>query len=195
MPRDLVGWKLITDAAAVLFAEQSPGLFAVFAPFLFTFYQAQMALLANFAHSVFVFAACTFNFGPRAIMVPHLDFGNLSWGWCVITVLGDFDPNVGRHLILWDLKLVVRFPPGSTILIPSAIVYHSNVPVAQHEQRFSFTQYTTGGLFRWVRNSFRTDKVFVKSVMKGEQMCAKEAEKRWEEDVGMYSTVDSASSE
>ncbi|KAJ7788209.1 hypothetical protein B0H14DRAFT_3577370 [Mycena olivaceomarginata] len=107
-----------------------------------------------------VFAACTFNFGLHAITVPHLDFGNLSWGWCAITALGRFNPDLGGHLVLWDLKLIIRFPPGSTILIPSAIIWHSNSPVAVHEFRASFTQYTAGGLFRWIRNGFKTDSEF-----------------------------------
>ncbi|KAJ7800267.1 hypothetical protein B0H14DRAFT_3092679 [Mycena olivaceomarginata] len=102
-----------------------------------------------------VFAACTFNFGPRAICAPHLDFANLSWGWCAITALGDFDPDLGGHLILWDLRLVIRFPPGSTILLPSAIIRHSN--------------YTAAGLFRWVRNGFKTDEDFELSASKEEQ--------------------------
>ncbi|KAJ7339792.1 hypothetical protein DFH08DRAFT_704740, partial [Mycena albidolilacea] len=112
----------------------------------------------NFVGSVF--AACTFNFGPHAITVPHLDFGNLSWGWCAITAPGRFNPDLGGHLVLWDLKLVIRFPPRSTILIPSAIIRHSNSPVAVHEFRESFTQYTARGLFCWIRNGFKTDGEF-----------------------------------
>ncbi|KAJ6502981.1 hypothetical protein DFH09DRAFT_1102283 [Mycena vulgaris] len=187
MPKDIAGWKIVTDTAARFFSHRvreasfteedkhhrraqepfpqitrglsygggqtEPGelrnngpnirlsddflrhpafqrlagfancLFAMFAPVLFAFYRLQMGLITswrpklrwNFAGSVF--AACTFNFGPHAITVPHLDFANLSWGWCAITALGNFDPDLGGHLILWDLKLVIRFPPGSTILI------------------------------------------------------------------------------
>ncbi|KAJ7309158.1 hypothetical protein DFH08DRAFT_974899 [Mycena albidolilacea] len=73
-------------------------LFAVWAPVLFAFYTAQMALLHTWKPSLrlnflgSVFAACTFNFGPRAICASHLDFANLAWGWCAITALGNFDP-------------------------------------------------------------------------------------------------------
>ena len=49
----------------------------------------------------------------------HTDPGNLLFGWCAITTLGNFDPTLGGHLVLWDLKLVIEFPLGSTILIPS----------------------------------------------------------------------------
>ncbi|KAJ7833655.1 hypothetical protein B0H13DRAFT_2240337 [Mycena leptocephala] len=176
-------------------------LFATFAPVLFAFYQLQMAMIAewrprlcwNFARSIF--AACTFNFGPHAITVPHLDFSNLAWGWCAITALGTFDPDIGGHLILWDLKLVIRFPPGSMILIPSAIIRHSNVPVGLHKRCFSFTQYTAGGLFRWIRNGFKTDEAFQESASPAEK-AARMADdlKRWEEGVAMYSTIDSFTS-
>jgi hypothetical protein len=122
---------------------------------MFAYYTAQMALLAlwkplrrNFPGSIF--AACNFNFGPRAVCASHIDFANLAWGWCTIMALGDFDPDRGGHLILWDLRLVIRFPPGSTILIPSALIRHSNVPIQDHEYRASFVQYTASGLFRWV---------------------------------------------
>ncbi|KAJ7170417.1 hypothetical protein C8R43DRAFT_944932 [Mycena crocata] len=141
-------------------------LFAMWVPLLFAFYQVQMALLAawkpslqrNFAGSVF--AACTFNFGPRVITAPHLDFANLAWGWCAITALGNFNPDFGGHLILWDLRLIIRFPPGATILLPSALIRHSNIAIRSHESRYSFTQYTAGGIFRWIRNDFKTDEAF-----------------------------------
>ncbi|KAJ7862650.1 hypothetical protein B0H14DRAFT_2740063, partial [Mycena olivaceomarginata] len=88
-------------------------LFWTFASLLAAFIKAQMTILAdsqpslvwNFVGSVF--AACTFNFGPHAITVPHLDFGNLSWGWCTITALGHFNLDLGGHLVLWDLKLII----------------------------------------------------------------------------------------
>ncbi|KAJ7460536.1 hypothetical protein FB451DRAFT_1341308 [Mycena latifolia] len=250
MPRDLVGWKTVTDGAACLLQERAacirlteerlhhrraldsfPAvacselcnnttntkltdelmahkyfrrlaefanvLFAIWAPPLFAYYQLHMSLLAawkpamrcNFANSVF--AACTFNFGPRAICAPHLDFTNLSWGWCAITALGDFDPDLGGHLILWDLHLVICFPPGSTILLPSALIRHSNVPIWDHKHQSSFVQYTAGGLFHWVRNGFKTDEDWERSVSR-KQKAEHEAEKKewWEEGMKMFSVID-----
>ncbi|KAJ6447726.1 hypothetical protein C8R45DRAFT_850695, partial [Mycena sanguinolenta] len=138
-----------------------------------------------------IFAACTFNFGPRAVTRPHLDFGNLAWGWCAITSLGWFDADRGGHLILWDLKLVIRFPAGSTIFIPSAIIRHSNVPVQPHETCFSFTQYTAGGLFCWIRNGFMTDNDFEKNATASEKQAREaESETRWEEGLKMFSSFD-----
>ncbi|KAJ7023504.1 hypothetical protein C8F04DRAFT_923096, partial [Mycena alexandri] len=88
--------------------------------------------------------------------------------------------------------LVIRFPLGPTILIPSAIVRHSNRPIRAHEKHFSFVQYMAGGLFRWIFNGFQTDKVFENTGTREEKMeRTKEAKTRWEKGVVMYSTVDS----
>ncbi|KAJ6549601.1 hypothetical protein DFH09DRAFT_1320076 [Mycena vulgaris] len=172
-------------------------LFALWAPLLFTFYQANMALLAGWKRSMRwnfpsrIFASCVFNFGPRAITAPHVDYANLAWGWCSVTALGDFDPDFGGHLILWDLRIVVRFPPGSTVLIPSALVRHSNVPIRAHETRASFTQYSAGGLFRWVRNGFKTDEHYALT-MSDEEKAARDLEDagRWEAGMKMFSVID-----
>ncbi|KAJ6448987.1 hypothetical protein C8R45DRAFT_1084343 [Mycena sanguinolenta] len=130
-------------------------------------------------------------FGPRAITCPHLDFANLSWGWCSITALGWFDADLGGHLILWDLKLVIRFPAGSTVFIPSAIIRHSNIPIREHEFRSSFTQYTAGGLFRWMRNGFRSNEDFEAQASKAEKAAREaEASTRWEEGMDMFSVID-----
>ncbi|KAK7016266.1 hypothetical protein R3P38DRAFT_3203090 [Favolaschia claudopus] len=69
--------------------------------------------------------------------------------------LGNFDYTKGRHLVLWECKL--EFPPGSTILIPSAALFHSNTIISAGERRYSFTQYTAGGLFRWVERGFKSE--------------------------------------
>ncbi|KAJ7907609.1 hypothetical protein B0H13DRAFT_1618287, partial [Mycena leptocephala] len=204
-PGELQNNKANTQVTDELLADESfqhlirfaNVIFRIFAPILFLYFQTQMTLLEEWKPSmvwnaaVTVFAACTFNFGPHALTVPHLDFGNLSWGWCVITALGRFNPDLGGHLILWDLKLVIRFPPGSTILIPSVII----VPISASEFRCSFTQYTAGGLFRFIRNGFKTDHVFELTATKEEKReRAEEAKTRWQEGVAMYSTIDSLQS-
>ena len=95
------------------------------------------------------FAALTFNIGPAACTRPHKDMMNLSWGWCAVTSLGSFDHTKGGHLVLWDFKLAVEFPPHSTIFIPSAVLTHSNTNISPTERRSSVTQYNSSGLFRW----------------------------------------------
>ena len=93
----------------------------------------------------------------RAVSYPHRDYANLAWGWCSITALGNFDPNEGGHLVLWECGLVVRFPPGSTVLIPSSMITHSNTSIKPHEVRHSLVLYSAAGLFQWVYNRFITD--------------------------------------
>ena len=117
--------------------------------------KSNLNLRRNFTNSVF--AAAAFNFGPRACSKKHRDFANLPFGWCAITALGDFDPTKGGHLVLWDLNLVIEFPPGSTILIPSATIAHSNTAIGHRETRCSFTQFTAGGLFCWAEHGNQPD--------------------------------------
>ncbi|KAI0039516.1 hypothetical protein FA95DRAFT_1463183, partial [Auriscalpium vulgare] len=111
-------------------------------------------LRTPFANSVF--PAVTFNFGPRALTVPHRDSQNVPYGWCAVTALGNFDYHLGGHLVLWDLALVIEFPPESTILIPSALITHSNVAIQPGETRQSMTQWCAGALMRWHAYGYRT---------------------------------------
>jgi hypothetical protein len=104
-----------------------------------------------------VFAAAAFNCGPKVWTFKHRDALNLPYGWCAVQALGRFNPERGGHLVLWDLKLVIEFPPGALILFPSATLLHSNIPVGDDEERASFTQWSAGGLFRFVDNRFRTE--------------------------------------
>ncbi|KAJ8083539.1 hypothetical protein PM082_009413 [Marasmius tenuissimus] len=105
------------------------------------------------------FSACNLNLG-RAVTLRHTDFLNLLFGQCAVLALGEFDYRKGGHLVLWDLGLVIEFPPGSMILLPSALVEHSNVSIAADERRSSITFYSASGLFRWVTNGFMSDKEF-----------------------------------
>ena len=87
--------------------------------------------------------------GPAVVTFPHKDLKNLSWALCAITSLGKYDHKKGGHLVLWELKLVVEFPPGATILIPSSVITHGNTAVQKGETRRSITQYNSSSLFGW----------------------------------------------
>ncbi|TRM56351.1 hypothetical protein BD626DRAFT_541377 [Schizophyllum amplum] len=146
-------------------------------------------LKRNFEASVW--ACITINFGPRTVTFPHRDYANLAFGWCAITALGRFDPDKGGELILWDCKMIIRFPPGSTILIPSAILKHSNTRIALSERRYSVTQYTAGAIFRWVEHGFQLDKAYYASLSKAEAAKdAKTAAGRWRRGRAMFSKFD-----
>ena len=142
------------------------------------------ALFPLCALSNCVFASATFNFGPRTVTFPHLDFLNLAWGWCFITALGSFNHELGGHLILWDLWLIIEFPP---VMI---IFRHSNISIQQDEKRFAITQYTSAGIFRFV-NSFKTNITLEQEMSKEEARAwANTAKIRSAEGVKMYLTLD-----
>jgi hypothetical protein len=124
--------------------------------------------------------------GPQTACIPHLDLANLAFGYCAITSVGEFDPTKGGHLVLWDSRLVIEFPPGSTVLLSSAVLTHSNVPVASYERRYSFTQYCAGGLFRWVDNGFQTASGYQKMLNLEQRVTLKQAsELRWKEGLAL----------
>ncbi|TDL13700.1 hypothetical protein BD410DRAFT_734976, partial [Rickenella mellea] len=141
----------------------------------------------NFTNSAF--PSTTFNFGPMVATVPHFDTANLSFGWCSITALGSFDSTRGGHIIAWALGLVIRFPSGATIDLPSAIFEHSNVTIQEGETRASFTQYAAGGLFRYVANGLQTDKQLSATNPALKQRLEEERPRRWEQGLGMFSTM------
>ncbi|KAI5895152.1 uncharacterized protein SCHCODRAFT_02598331 [Schizophyllum commune H4-8] len=143
----------------------------------------------NFRSSVW--AATTVNYGPRTATYPHKDYANLPWGWCPITALGNYDPKRGGHLVLWELGLVIEFPPRSTIIIPSGLLTHSNVSVGPNETRFSVTQYTAGAIIRWVDQQFQTKEAFLAGL--SPERRAEEAAKdktRYLRGLAMFSTLD-----
>ncbi|KAJ6607423.1 hypothetical protein B0H10DRAFT_1680675, partial [Mycena sp. CBHHK59/15] len=101
-----------------------------------------------------VFSAATFEFGG-----PHLQQTNSSHvpgQWSILTALGQYAWMHGGHLILWDLGLVVSFPPGSTILLSSGLLRYSFVKVRPNEHRYAILQWAGAGITRWFLNGLRT---------------------------------------
>ncbi|KAK7033880.1 hypothetical protein R3P38DRAFT_2773188 [Favolaschia claudopus] len=187
---------LITNAAFISLAGFATSLFATWAPNVFDFYVDYMScfyahypnMQRPFLNSIW--SACTFNLGPHTWSLGHRDFNNVPFGWCAITALGHFDFTKGGHLILWDCKLILEFPPGSTILVPSAAIYHSNISVESPETRYSFTQYTAGGLFRYVERGFKSETAYFASLTPAEVEEERELGlKRAMEGAGMFSTI------
>ena len=118
--------------------------------------------------------------------------GNLPFGWCAITALGSFDFKHGGHFVLWDLHLVIKFPPGLTILIPSASLHHGNTAIQTGEKRYSFTQYTAGGIFRWVEQGFQKSSEWYSSLSKEEKSAEhRKGDERWAMGVGLFSKLSS----
>lgn len=143
-------------------ADKFQGAFAFYAPKLYRCYSDNLEKLFKREtylrpnHTGSIFPAATFNLGPNTVTLDHTDPGNVAYGWCALTALGKFNAKTGGHLILFDLGLVIQFPPGSTILIPSSVFRHGNTPISAGESRLSITQYCAGGLFRWVKYGFKS---------------------------------------
>ncbi|KAF8157395.1 hypothetical protein BJ912DRAFT_867330, partial [Pholiota molesta] len=179
--------ELVANADVGRMAGLANGAFATWAPDLYDYCDSHFRDLLNHDCTLRrnwpnnVWPTFAINFGPKTICKRHRDFGNLPFGLCSITALGDFDPTQGGHLVLWDLMLVIEFPPGSTILIPSSAIEHSNTPIGRRETRCSFTQYSPGGLFRWVEQGFQLtpefectldDEGWIKEEEKNRERCA-----------------------
>jgi hypothetical protein len=144
-------------------------------------------LKRNFPKSIFTTAALNLY---RVRCKKHKDVLNCPFGWCGVQALGKFNHKKGGHLILWELRLVIEFPPGALILFPSASITHSNTAVSKDETRQSFTQYCAGALFRFVDYGFRKEAELKKQdPTKFEEILSKR-EGRWEEGLSLFSKLD-----
>lgn len=146
------------------------------------------SLKRNYEKSVF--CAITFNFGPNAVCVSHLDHLNAAWGGCAITSGGNYNYVKGGHLILYSLRLIIEFPPACTFIVPSATIPHGNSAIQPDETHFSITQYTAGGLFRWDGYGNRTAKALAKEAPTHKAQVDMLCDERWKNSISLYSTLD-----
>ncbi|KAJ7094071.1 hypothetical protein B0H15DRAFT_776588, partial [Mycena belliarum] len=188
--------RLLGNPAVNRMACFASAAFQLWAPRLYEYYRSHDEALRNHLphlHRNFpasIFSGAAFNFGPSVWTFRHRDAQNVPFGWCAIQAAGPFDPTKGGHLVLWDLKLAVEFPHGALILIPSATIAHSNIPVQPGDQRISFTQYTAGGLMRYVDNGFRTEATLEAEDLEEFRRLAEMKGLRWAMGLGLLSTVD-----
>ncbi|KAJ7037287.1 hypothetical protein C8F04DRAFT_952936 [Mycena alexandri] len=188
--------RLLGNRNVIRMATYASAAFNLWAPKVYRYYRDHDERLRerfsdldrNFPKSVF--SAAAFNFGPNVWTFKHRDVLNTPFGMCTVTAMGPFDATKGGHMILWELKLVIEFPAASTILIPSATITHSNLPVQDGDERASFTQYTGGGLMRYVDNGFRTEKELAAQDPAEYERLAELKGTRWEMGLGLLSTVD-----
>ncbi|KAG6849093.1 hypothetical protein H0H93_011361 [Arthromyces matolae] len=178
--------QLLTLEAEVLQAWQ-PRLHQYFLQMMHTFTNQQPDLVRNWPRSVF--SSAVWNLGPRTTCYKHLDFANVPFGLCAITALGSFNPTLTGHIVLWKLNLVIEFPPGATALVPSAVIPHGNTPVQFNESRFSFTQYCSGGLFRWMEHGMQGDRTYFESLSEDDKLANHEKDaRRWELGLSLLTT-------
>ncbi|KAI9068915.1 hypothetical protein FKP32DRAFT_1587310 [Trametes sanguinea] len=189
--------ELCQHPAMLRIAGFGNDMLATYAPRVYQNMKAKLGALMRrypslrrpFANSLY--PAASFNFGPETVCLEHTDAQNDPCNWCHITALGDYNPDQGGHLVLFDLGLIVRFPPGSSILIPSAIMRHGNIDIREGEKRMSFTQYCAGGLMRWVECGFRTVEDFAAQDPEGSRVFEESLEARVEKCVRLFSTLES----
>ncbi|KAE9390710.1 hypothetical protein BT96DRAFT_833096, partial [Gymnopus androsaceus JB14] len=137
------------------------------------------SLRKNFRNTVF--AATTFNLGPRSTTDDHVDHGNYAPGGCAISCVGPFDDCHGGELVLWNLGIILRFPAATSVIINSALIRHSNLPIQAGERRYSITQYSAGALFRFRYNGFQNDKdLLARASPKEKEQWVKENTQRWQ---------------
>ena len=138
-----------------------------------------------------VYPTCAFNFGPKAWCYIHRDGLNVTNGYCALQALGRFDPSKGGHLVLWDLKKAIEFPPGSTVLIMSSLLFHSSLAVGPGEERSVMTQYCPEGILRYANNGMKTDKQLCQDLGLEQRVFAKKLQKeRKESGLKMVPTKD-----
>ncbi|KAF6743738.1 hypothetical protein DFP72DRAFT_827189 [Ephemerocybe angulata] len=190
--------KLLADSDIQRIAHFQDSTFAMFFPALYKKYQGLREdvklhikdLKWNFQKSVF--SAAAFNFGPKTVTARHRDAMNLPSGFCAITALGSFDSKLGGHIVIEELGVIVEFPPGSTILLPSAVFTHSNLAIQDEEWRVSFTQFSSGALFRYADNGYRTEEEFKAYDKDQHEYMAAWKATRWERGLAMWNTLDEA---
>lgn len=148
----------------------SPATYALWHPKAYQYYKNNLNKLwevyPDLTRHLFprsIMPTVAFNLGSRVATRKHVDSQNCPFGWCTITALGDFDASKGGHLVLWDLNLILEFPAGACVCLPSSLITHSNIPTSLSETRMSFTQYCPGEIFRHIENGFRTDKTLEKT--------------------------------
>ncbi|KAG6836254.1 hypothetical protein H0H93_009778 [Arthromyces matolae] len=187
--------RLLANEHIARLASFADGAFNLWAPNLHKHYRDHLFPLfkkLSYLRPIFprsIWTAAAFNFPPNVFTKTHRDSMNLPGGWCAIQSLGAFDPTKGGHIFFPQLKLVVEFPPGSLVLIPSATIIHANIPVQKGDRRASFTQYSAGGLFRYVENGYCTEAELRRTNKKEyERICALK-ETRWKLDYERFSLL------
>jgi hypothetical protein len=88
--------------------------------------------------------------------------------------------------VLPNLRMVIEFPAGAIILIPLALLTHTNTPVRPGEERMSFTQYSAGGHFHYIDYDCQTMKEAEKSDKSQFEKVQQQGETNGSRKWGMY---------
>uniref|UniRef100_A0A0W0FEU8 Uncharacterized protein n=1 Tax=Moniliophthora roreri TaxID=221103 RepID=A0A0W0FEU8_MONRR len=121
-------FKHLAGHASTAFATWAPELYSLYCDYDRCLHKQHPNLTSNFSNSIW--ACVMYNFGPNTVTIQHVNQLNYIFGWCAITALDNFNYTKSGHIVLWELELVLEFPPSWTILILSAYIHHSNTPIS-----------------------------------------------------------------
>ncbi|KAJ7086889.1 hypothetical protein B0H15DRAFT_801511 [Mycena belliarum] len=186
----LIFFQLFRSLAVKRLVGYGNLLLQVYCPTAFSALQAEkLAFLEHKRSALYpcdssVFSSTTFEFGgPHRRTSSNGQPDRFQAGaWSVLHALGNYAPTRGGHVIFWDLGIVVCFPSGSTILIPTGVIHYSFVKVREDEFRYSLLQWAGAGISRWLANGHRTDLEFA--------VHATAAEHAQREETRMYAHMD-----
>ncbi|KAF9075715.1 hypothetical protein BDP27DRAFT_1358359 [Rhodocollybia butyracea] len=175
---------LINSAPFQRLSGYATGIFKSWAPRLYEYCSVQFERLLSSDDSLIrifdnsAMAAAAFNFGPRTVCLPHIDFGNLPFSGVGYGVLVGL---IGEKEVTWccgTSSSSLSFLQAQLLRFPQAFVDTA-------------TRYSSGGNFRWVDHGFQTEEKYRAS------MTAKEAEDerirkkgRWKMGLNLFSTLD-----
>lgn len=138
------------------------------------------------------FASLTANLGPQTVCRSHKDIKNKApGGVCTVQALGPYDSELGGHLVLHELRVVVEMRPGDILFFPSAVISHETIPISPHEKRYSLVWYSAGGLFRWRDAGGRSLKKWAKDSPLDHAAHQQMGSQRWSEGWKNFSTPSS----
>ncbi|KAG6905068.1 hypothetical protein DXG01_005289 [Tephrocybe rancida] len=188
--------KVMSDPGFERLARQVSGAFAYWAPRLHVHYTEAKEAICEWDPELKHWLGCAFaafvcNLGPQTVCIEHQDPANLAYGWCCVTLLGNFDPTRGGHVILWNIGVAVECPALHHFFLPSASIVHSNVAIHPNETRLSVTHYTAGALFKFVKRGMMLEKDFKRTASKKDLKASAEKDKGcWKFGLSLFSTME-----
>ncbi|KAJ6454920.1 hypothetical protein C8R47DRAFT_1082910 [Mycena vitilis] len=119
--------------------------------------------------------------------VPRRELNDEPFAFRAVTAVGQYGVSEGQ-LTLWNERVIVEFPPGSTFVFPATLVRYSFTTVEKPGWQMLITQSCAVGLRNHVASGFeeryqRERQFASKSKAKAHRMAIAEA------GVGLYSTV------
>ncbi|KAJ7186911.1 hypothetical protein C8R46DRAFT_879457 [Mycena filopes] len=145
------------------------------------------SFLQEFPDALYPSASSVFSAATVEFSGPHLRATNSRHEpttWSILIALGHYSATHGGHIILWDLGLIVGFPSGCCILLPTGLIRYSFVKVRANETRHSIVQWAGPGITRWLQNGKCSDIEFAARASR-EEHSTREARRELAQDDSM----------